>query len=68
MPHACSGTHELDLPRSEDAFIAKAVAMRQRTFQNIAKDFHVAVRMLGETSPRCDDVVIDHPKASEAHE
>jgi hypothetical protein len=67
MPHARSGAHDLNLPRSKDALISKAVAMRQRTFQNIAENFHVAVRMLGETSPRCDDVVIDHPKASEAH-
>jgi hypothetical protein len=67
VPHASSGAHELDLPRSKDAFIAKAVAMGERTFQDIAENFHVAVRMLGETSAGGDNVVIDHPQASEAH-
>ena len=67
MPHARSGAHELNLPRLEDAFIVEAVAMGKRTFQDIAEDFHVAVRMLGETSTGCDDIVIDHPQASEAH-
>ena len=50
MPHACSGAHELNLPRLEDTLISKAVAMCQRTFQDIAENFHVPVRMLGETS------------------
>ena len=67
MPHACSGAYELNLPRLEDALIAKAVAMCQRTFQDIAENFHVPVRMLGETSTGGNNVIIDHPEASEAH-
>jgi len=67
MPHATSRAHELNLTGTEDALISKAVAMCQRTFQNIAENLHVPMRMLGETSAGGDNVVIDHPKASEAH-
>ena len=67
MPHACSGAHELNLPRLEDALISKAVAMGERTFQDIAENFHVSMRMLGETSAGGDNVIIDHTQASEAH-
>ena len=67
MPHASSGAHKLNLPRSKDAFISKAVAMGERTFQDIAENFHVPMRMLGKTSAGGDNVVIDHPQASEAH-
>jgi hypothetical protein len=41
--------------------------MGERTFQDIAENFHVAVRMLGKASAGGDDVIIDHPQASEAH-
>jgi hypothetical protein len=41
--------------------------MSQRTFQYIAENFHVPVRMLGEPSTSSDNVVIDHPQASEAN-
>jgi hypothetical protein len=39
--------------------VAQAVLVLQRTFQHVAEDFHVAVRMRAEAHARRDAVVVD---------
>jgi hypothetical protein len=64
---ATACTHELDLTGFEHAAIAHAVFVLQRTPQDVAKDFHVRVRMRGKACASSDDVLIDHTQAAEAH-
>ena len=67
MPHSSSCAHKLNLPGIENPLVAEAVAMCQRTFQHIAENLHVPVRMLRKTLPGCDDIVVDDPQAPEPH-
>ena len=41
--------------------------MRQRSFQHVGEDFHVAVRVGREPCAGNDAVLVDHPKIAEAH-
>jgi hypothetical protein len=64
---AAPGAHKLDLPWAEDAPIAHAVFMLQRSVEDVAEDFHVTVGMCREAYTRGDDVLIDHSQRAEAH-
>src|SRR3546814_7629092 len=56
--HAGAGAHHLDVARRGAAGIAHAVAVADRAGANIGDDFHVAVRVRGETRLRRDGIVV----------
>jgi hypothetical protein len=49
----------LDLTLGEGFGVAETVLVRERSFEDVAEDFHVAMGMGWETHARGDDVVID---------
>jgi len=67
MRHAAARAHELNLPRLEHTAIAQAVLVLQRTFQHIAKDFHIAMRMRAKALSGCNAVVIDDAQRPKTH-
>lgn len=67
MEDAFAGAHELDLAGLEDAAVAEAVFVLEGTLDDVGEDFHVAVRVGGETAAGSDVVFVDDAKAAEAH-
>lgn len=64
---AAAGAHELDLAGAQHAAVAHAVFVLERAIEDVAEDFHVAVRMGGEAGTWGDDILIDNAEAAEAH-
>jgi hypothetical protein len=64
---AVSGGHRLDFIRPQDVLLAGAVAVKQSAFEDVGHDLHIAVGMRSEASARCDTIVVEHPKDTEAH-
>ena len=50
--HAGAGGHVLELARLDDAPVAHRILVLQRAAQDVADDFHVAMRMLAEAHAR----------------
>ena len=67
VQHAGAGRHALDLARQDGRGVAHAVGVRQRTFQHIAHDFHVAVAVATEAGAGINAVFVDHPQIAPAH-
>lgn len=62
-----AGAHELDLAGFQLTAISHTVFVRDGSGNNVAENFHFPMRMIGETGARCDDVLVDHTQAAEAH-
>ena len=65
MRNAGSRAHVLNVAGLDDGPVAHAVLVSQRAFENIGDDFHVTMRMRGETATPGDAVVIHDPQGAE---
>lgn len=65
--HARSRRHVLNISRAYDAAIPHGVPVLKGATQDVRDDFHVAMRVGGETAAAGDDVVVDHPEGTESH-
>src|SRR5574340_1021338 len=59
MLNACPRTHALHAARADDRSGTHAVPVRERPFQHITDDFHVAVAVCAETAAGLDGIIVD---------
>ena len=57
--HSAAGAHQLDLPGFQHSSISHAVLVFKCSVKDVAKDFHVVMRMRRESGARSDDILID---------
>src|SRR5205807_8812717 len=62
-----AGGHTLYVAGTNHGTIAHAVPMLQRAGQNVSDDFHVAMRVRGETLCGRDSIFVDHAQRAEMH-
>src|SRR3954469_21017394 len=67
MEDARAGTHSLHLAGPDRRAVPHAVLMRERTFQNVSDDLHVAVGVRTESIARRHVILVDHSEGPEAH-
>ena len=67
MRDAGTSAHHLDIARCRAAFIAKAVAMRDRAFAYEGDDLHVVVRVRRKSLLRRDRVIVPDTDRAPAH-
>jgi hypothetical protein len=67
VEHTCSGAHQLHLAGAKGAAVAHAVFVLQGAFEHVAEDFHVPVRMHGESSAWSDTIFVDHAQRAKTH-
>ena len=67
MRHACSSAHVLHVARFDYGTVAHAVLVRQRSFQNIGHDLHVAMRVRRESAATGYAVVIHYAQGAKLY-
>jgi hypothetical protein len=67
MLDALAGAHHLDLARFGAALVAEMVLVRDRAFDHVGHDLHVAMGMRREAGLRRDAVVVPHAQAAPVH-
>ena len=67
MLHAGTGGHVLKFARADDAAVAHRILVLDRAAQDVADDFHVAMRMRAEAHAGHHEVVVDDAQAAVTH-
>ena len=67
VSHPTASAHELNLVRVENPTISHAVFVFQGTFNKIAENLHVPVRVGAKTHAWGDTILIDDAKGAESH-
>src|SRR4029079_4627125 len=65
--HAAPGAHALDVARHDRRAVAAGILVRERPFEHVADDLHVAVAVRAEACPGADSVFVNHAQWTEAH-
>ena len=66
MQHPLARAHALHIARNDAGTVAHVVFVRQRAFEHVADDFHVAVAVGAEAAAGQYAVLVDHAQAAEA--
>lgn len=60
--HSAAGAHQLDLSGFQHPSISHAVLVFECSVKDVAKDFHVVMRMRRESGAWSDDILINDPQ------
>src|SRR5271165_3300171 len=65
--HAGARAHVLDVAGLNHRAVAHAVLVSERAFKHVSDDFHVAMRMRGETAAAGNAIVVHDPQGTELY-